>query len=56
MASFDNEPGLCNLFKAAFPDAVVAWLRTGHAPGAPSLRPDVLHLTDFASLLPPGSA
>ena len=56
VASFDNEPGLCNLFKEAFPAAVVAWLRTGHAPGAPSLRDDVLHLMDFASLLPPGSA
>ncbi len=51
VGSFDNEPGLCNLFKAAFVDATVAWLDTGHAPGAPVLSADVLTINDFTDLL-----
>jgi len=50
VGSFDNEPGLCNLFKASFPDATVGWLDTSHAPGAPDLRPDVVTITDFTEL------
>ncbi len=49
--SFDNEPGLCNLFKANFPDAVVGWLDTGHAPGAPALTAAVLPVPDFTVFL-----
>lgn len=51
VGSFDNEPGLCNLFKAAFPEATVAWLDTSHAPGAPALSPTVLTIADFTDLL-----
>ena len=51
VGSFDNEPGLCNLFKSSFPEAVVGWLDTSHAPGAPALRDDVLRLEDFTYLL-----
>lgn len=51
IGSFDNEPGLCNLFKASFADAVVGWLDTGHAPGAPNLDPRVVALRDFTELL-----
>lgn len=51
VGSFDNEPGLCNLFKTSFPDAMVAWLDTSHAPGAPELRADVVTISDFTELL-----
>lgn len=51
VGSFDNEPGLCNLFKQSFPEATVAWLDTSHAPGAPELQPDVVRLNDFTELL-----
>jgi hypothetical protein len=53
VGSFDNEPGLCNLFKASFPDATVVWMNTGHAPGAPTLRHDVSSIVDFTELLVP---
>lgn len=51
VASFDNEPGLCNLFKSTFPDALVGWLDTHHAPGAPDIVDGVFTLTDFNDLL-----
>jgi hypothetical protein len=51
VGSFDNEPGLCNLFKTSFPAATVGWLATSHAPGAPELRADVVTLSDFTELL-----
>lgn len=51
VGSFDNEPGLCNLFKSNFPDATVGWLNTSHAPGAPELSPDVIKIVDFTELL-----
>ncbi|MFT7582746.1 MAG: hypothetical protein ACI9MR_004429, partial [Myxococcota bacterium] len=47
VGSFDNEPGLCNLFKEAFPEAVVCWLDTSHAPGAPPLGPNIHTLGNF---------
>lgn len=56
IGSFDNEPGLCNLFKASFPEAVVGWLDTGHAPGAPALDPRVFTIADFTELLVGGDA
>lgn len=52
VGAFDNEPGLCNLFKEAFPGAQVVWLDTSHAPGAPELRSDVTQVYDFMSLIP----
>lgn len=51
VASFDNEPRLCNLFKAHFPDALVGLLDTHCAPGAPPLSEGVLTLSDFTALL-----
>jgi len=54
VGAFDNEPGLCNLFKEAFPDAVVVWLDTSHGPGAPRLRDDVTAIRRFTELLPGG--
>ena len=51
VGSFDNEPGLCNMFKTAFPDATVVWLDTSHAPGAPVLRDDIAAVKDFCGLV-----
>lgn len=51
VGSFDNEPGLCNLFKTSFPEATVVWLDTSHAPGAPPLRTDITMVKDFRSLV-----
>ena len=47
---FDNEPGLCNLFREAFPEAVVVWLDTVCAPGSPPLAEGVATLTDFLEM------
>lgn len=52
VGAFDNEPGLCNIFKEAFEDSQVVWLDTSHAPGAPPLRNDVTQVRDFTALLP----
>ncbi len=38
VASFDNEPANCNVFKEAYPDADVVFVDTQHVPGAPPLR------------------
>jgi hypothetical protein len=56
VGSFDNEPGLCNLFKLSFPDAAVVWLDTSHAPGAPALRDDVARVKDFTALVSGGDS
>ncbi len=50
VATFDNEPGNCNIFKAVFPDIEAFLLDTQHLPGAPDPRPDVHVIEDF--LLP----
>ncbi|MGM0574672.1 MAG: HAD family hydrolase [Myxococcota bacterium] len=49
---FDNEPGLCNLFHEAFPEAITVHLDTSHAPGAPDLAEGITAVPDFRSLLP----
>lgn len=51
IAAFDNEPGLCNLFKESFPDATVGFIDTSFAPGAPPLREDILQSPDFRAFL-----
>jgi hypothetical protein len=51
VASFDNEPKLCNLFKSNFPDALVGWMDTHCAPGAPPIIDGVHTLKDFTDLL-----
>lgn len=47
VATFDNEPGNCNIFKKLFPEVEAFLLDTQHLPGAPELRPDVHVIGDF---------
>jgi hypothetical protein len=51
VASFDNEPANCNLFKEAYPGADIVMVDTQHVPGAPPLRPDVAIVADFAAAI-----
>ncbi|MCK6510725.1 HAD family hydrolase [Myxococcota bacterium] len=51
VAVFDNEPGLCNLFLRAFPEAVVVRLDMPHAPNPESLLEDIIQIPHFAHLL-----
>jgi hypothetical protein len=51
IAAFDNEPGLCNLFKSSFPSATVGWIRTAYAPGAAAIADGILEVPDFSDLL-----
>jgi hypothetical protein len=48
VASFDNEPANCNLFKEAYPESDIVFVDTQHVPGAPALRSDVAIVADFA--------
>ena len=48
VASFDNEPGNCNIFKDLFPDTETFLLDTQHLPGAPALDPRVYVIEDFS--------
>jgi hypothetical protein len=48
VASFDNEPGNCNVFVETCPDAEVIFVDTQHLPGAPRLHPKVEVVSDFA--------
>jgi predicted secreted acid phosphatase len=52
LAAFDNEPGLANLFEAAFPEAMVFHLHTTWAPTPTpvELSPRVQVLRDFREL------
>lgn len=50
VAVFDNEPAICNLFHAAFPNAFTFWLDTSCAPGAPKLATEVKTIADFTAL------
>jgi len=47
IGAFDNEPGLCNLFRAAFPDALIVHLNTTHSPDAPELDAGIEQIPDF---------
>jgi len=47
VASFDNEPGNCNVFKEAYPDCESVLIDTQHMPQAPPLGPGVRVLGDF---------
>lgn len=51
VGAFDNEPGLCNLFASAYPDASVFWLDAPHAPNPPLLDETVEVISDFTTLL-----
>lgn len=48
IASFDNEPGNCNVFKEVYPDCESVFVDTQHMPGAPPLGPGVRVIGDFA--------
>ncbi|MFO0751284.1 MAG: haloacid dehalogenase-like hydrolase [Myxococcota bacterium] len=52
VGAFDNEPGLCNLFKEHFPDATVVHLDTAYAPDNPDLGDGVVRAADFTGLIP----
>ena len=47
IATFDNEPENCNLFQAAFPDAMNFWVDTEHSPHSEALHPDLIRVEDF---------
>jgi hypothetical protein len=51
VAALDNEPGLCNLFAATFPQAAVTLLETTCAPGAPTLARGIHRTPDFLAVL-----
>ncbi len=52
VAVFDNEPGLCNLFKARFPDSCTVWMKTSWAPNPPPIAHGIPSVPDFTLLLP----
>jgi hypothetical protein len=52
IAAFDNEPGLCNRFRAAFPAATVVHLATAYSHDAPALAGGIPAIPDFRPLLP----
>jgi hypothetical protein len=47
VASFDNEPGNCNLFYRRWPDSHVVLLDTQKAPGAPPLDAGIVTIPTF---------
>ncbi|MFT7623860.1 MAG: hypothetical protein ACI9WU_003045 [Myxococcota bacterium] len=47
VASFDNEPGNCNLFGREFPECDSVFLDTAMAPGAPPLDDGIPSMTNF---------
>jgi hypothetical protein len=47
IASFDNEPGNCNVFLRHDPQTVSVLIDTQHLPGAPPLDPGVQVIADF---------
>lgn len=48
VASFDNEPGNCNLFRRRWQGALTAFVRTQHAPDPPALDDGIVTLEDFS--------
>ena len=48
VASFDNEPGNCNVFLRQHPQAASVLLDTQHSPSAPELDPGVTSIKSFA--------
>lgn len=47
VASFDNEPANCNMFRAQWPDAFTVFLDTQKAPGAPELTDGCYTIANF---------
>lgn len=50
VATFDNEPGNCNLFARSFPGGLHFWMRTVHSPDAEPPGEELIETRDF--LLP----
>lgn len=48
VATFENEPGNCNLFKEHWPASHGVLIDTQHAPGAPELLPSCVRVPDFS--------
>lgn len=49
IASFDNEPGNCNLFQESWPSAANVYVRTAHAPNPPKLIDGIISISDFST-------
>ncbi len=47
IATFENEPGNANMFRAAFPDALTFLVGSVHAPRPEPAHPAVLRIVDF---------
>ncbi len=47
VATFENEPGNCNLFHTRWPDAWAVLVTTQHAPGAPPLATGCVRVPHF---------
>lgn len=47
IASFDNEPGNCNVFLSTYPECDSILVDSQHMPGAPPLAPGVRVIKDF---------
>ena len=48
VATFENEPGNCNLFRHRWPTSHSVLIETLFAPGAPPLEPGCLRVPDFS--------
>lgn len=48
VASFDNEPGNCNLFRRCWPQALTVFVKTQHAPEPPALDEGIPSIEDFS--------
>ncbi len=47
VATFENEPGNCNMFHRRWPDALAVLVTTQHAPGAPPLDDACVSIPNF---------
>ncbi|MEM6734083.1 MAG: haloacid dehalogenase-like hydrolase, partial [Myxococcota bacterium] len=47
IATFDNEPANANVFRRAFPSAVIMAFDAPHSPNPPPLLPEVQKLASF---------
>jgi len=50
VATFDNEPGNCNMFLNKWPHAHHIWIDTNHHEDAPKLNQKVSVIQDFCSV------
>ncbi len=47
VATFENEPGNCNVFRRRWPDSLAVLVTTQHAPGAPPLDAECIRVPNF---------